>query len=60
MTCQVRQTPTGWLAVSAPYAPIQIGVAAASESAARIAFSAAADAWARLRDLPDPLEIASE
>jgi len=54
MTCSARRTPRGWLALSAPYAPIQIGVAADSEAAARTAFSEASEAWARLREQSDP------
>lgn len=53
MTCSTVKTPTGWLAVSAPYAPLRIGVTGATEEAARDAFYEAAEAWARLREIPD-------
>ncbi|HEX5173698.1 MAG TPA: hypothetical protein VFV91_06090 [Gaiellaceae bacterium] len=50
----LRQTPTGWLAVSGEDALIRIGVVAASAEDARREFESAAMAWARLRLLPDP------
>jgi hypothetical protein len=53
MSCVTIKAPEGWLAVSSPYSPIRIGVAAPTESEAAEAFSKAAEAWSVLRDLPD-------
>lgn len=50
----VTITPTGWLALSAPQSPLNIGVVAATKSEARERFGESVEAWARLRELPDP------
>jgi hypothetical protein len=48
------QTPTGWLALSPRLAPINIGVVAATEDEARTRFCESTEAWARLREAPEP------
>lgn len=60
MQSQVRQTPTGWLAISAEGSPLRIAVVGATRDEADDQFARAAEAWARLRELPDPLGTAGE
>jgi hypothetical protein len=48
------ESPSGWLAVSSSFAPIHIGVMGTTKPAAQAAFREAVEAWAKLRELPDP------
>lgn len=50
----VRETPTGWLAVSERGSGLSIGVVGATAEAAVANFEAALKEWARLAALPDP------
>jgi hypothetical protein len=50
----LRQTPNGWLAISETLAPLRIAVVGGTEQEAREAFSTSIEAWAQLREGPDP------
>lgn len=54
MTPSLIQTPTGWLAISARTAPINIAVIGATEDDAETSFRESAAAWARLHESPEP------
>ena len=54
MTCTTVKTPTGWLALSRPFAPLRIGVVGDTKAGAQAAFAESIKAWARLREMPDP------
>lgn len=50
----LRETPTGWLAISEMFAPLRIAVVGNTEQAARDNFAKSIRAWARLQEVPDP------
>lgn len=51
---EVRQTPTGWLAVSERGSGLNIGVIGPTPEIAVENFEAALKEWAKLAALPDP------
>jgi hypothetical protein len=54
MEPSIIRTPTGWLALSPRTAPLSIGVVGATADEARDRFRASSEAWANLREAPDP------
>jgi hypothetical protein len=54
ITPELRQIPTGWLAVSEPGSDLRIAVVAGTENDARRSFKDALEQWAKLSALPDP------